>query len=1195
MGAASAASAAMEAYFEKLEQETKGAYAVAERARAQGHDPEDHVDIPLTKNMAERVVKLISLVTPQLAQSSVAQRIAELEREHAFLDWRVGLRLALEVAQQHFCTFSSQEEAILAGIRIGFAYLTLGIVAAPLEGLIDARIKQRRDGRKYLAVYYAGPVRGAGGTAAATSVILADYVRMMLGLDTYDPSDEEVARYVTEIHDYHERVTNLQYHPTDEEIIFLVRHIPVEINGDPTEQLEVATHKDLPRVETNRIRGGICLVLAEGIAQKAPKLRKRLSSWGQSFHLQWDFLDEFLALQKRIKSHSQRTEAADQRSSLAPNYTYLADLVAGRPILCYPLQHGGFRLRYGRTRTSGFSAAALHPATLHLLDRYIATGTQLKVERPGKAAAITPCDSISGPIVRFADGSVARLPHPELAPLPEVAEILYLGDILVSYGDFSENGHKLVPSGYCEEWWIQDVERASVNLFESLDVEKLASYLELPVHHLNQLFRDPLATRVSFEQAQRYAERLKVPLHPSFTYFWNALTPDDLRALITWGASGRYELNGRTVAKIVLPLAPDHQRAKRALELIGIPHDVASAEYAVLRGDDAACLAACLGLPECRKLHELVGNGSASVLELVNAAAPFAIRDKAGTFIGARMGRPEKAKMRKMAGSPHLLFPVGAEGDRLRSFQSALQRGTIHAQFPLYFCSTCREKTIYRRCDHCGNRTEQWYSCATCGTDAQPRCTHGEREPFAQQDLDVRFHFTRALGLLGLTTYPDLIKGVRGTSNKSHISEHLAKGILRAKHGIAVNKDGTTRYDMTELPLTHFQPREIGTSVERLRELGYLLDIAGKELRAPDQILELKPQDIILPSNENSLDESSKKVIFRIAQFIDELLEKFYHLPPFYQLTREEDLVGHLVIGLAPHISAGLIGRIIGFSDTQGCYAHPLWHAGLRRDCDGDECCVILLLDALLNFSRQYLPDQRGAKTMDSPLVLTVRLIPSEVDDQAQGLDVAWRYPLELYEAAAQYQDPWEVKVDQIRQRINTERQYEQFGYTHPVSSVNMGVKCSAYKILPTMEEKLRGQLALAVKIRAVQADDVARLVIEKHFIRDIKGNLRQFSLQKFRCARCNKKFRRPPLVGTCTACGGKLLFTVSEGSITKYLELSLKLTRDFKLPPYLVQSLEITKRRIESVFGRVREKQSGLLTWVSPAEAPVHVGSAAP
>ena len=107
--------------------------------------------------------------------------------------------------------------------------------------------------------------------------------------------------------------------------------------------------------------------------------------------------------------------------------------------------------------------------------------------------------------------------------------------------------------------------------------------------------------------------------------------------------------------------------------------------------------------------------------------------------------------------------------------------------------------------------------------------------------------------------YPDLIKGVRGTSNKNHIPEHFAKGILRAKYGIPVNKDGTTRYDMTQLPITHFTLKEIGTSVEEMRSLGYSKDIHGMELSGYDQVLELKPQDVILPKCEDAPEDGADK------------------------------------------------------------------------------------------------------------------------------------------------------------------------------------------------------------------------------------------------------------------------------------------------------------------------------------------------
>ena len=163
---------------------------------------------------------------------------------------------------------------------------------------------------------------------------------------------------------------------------------------------------------------------------------------------------------------------------------------------------------------------------------------------------------------------------------------------------------------------------------------------------------------------------------------------------------------------------------------------------------------------------------------------------------------------------------------------------------------------------------------------------------------------------------------------------------------------------------------------------------------------------------------------------------------------------------------------------------------------------------------------------------------------------------------------------------MGTDKQYLGFGFTHDVSSINAGVRCSAYKILPSMEEKLQGQMDLANRIRAVDKVDVARLVIEKHLIRDIRGNLRKFSMQQFRCTSCNEKFRRPPLKGSCTKCNGRIIFTIAEGFIIKYLEPAISLANKYNLPDYLKQNLELTKRNVESLFGKEKEIQSGLGKW---------------
>lgn len=217
---------------------------------------------------------------------------------------------------------------------------------------------------------------------------------------------------------------------------------------------------------------------------------------------------------------------------------------------------------------------------------------------------------------------------------------------------------------------------------------------------------------------------------------------------------------------------------------------------------------------------------------------------------------------------------------------------------------------------------------------------------------------------------------------------------------------------------------------------------------------------------------------------------------------------------------------------------------------------------------------------MDAPLVLTSILAPTEVDDMAFDVDIAWKYPLDFYEACLNYKKPWDVKITQINQFLRTPKQYEGMGFTHDTSDFNEGILCSSYKILPSMEEKLTAQMALAEKLRAVDEHDVARLVIEKHFIRDVKGNLRKFSQQKFRCVSCNESYRRPPLAGRCIVCGGKIVFTIHEGSIVKYLGPSLSLASKYKVPVYLQQTLELTKRRVEGMFGKDKEVQTGLGAW---------------
>ena len=1620
-------------YFNKIDEEVNKAYYIANKAKKNNYDPDDHVDISLTQNMIERVVGLISVIAPQIKDKGIEKRIQELEREYGRLDWRVALVLSLELSLEKFCKFKDKKEAMEIGIRFGLAYITLGVVGSPLEGFVRLELKKRMDGKEYFCLYYSGPIRSAGGTATSVSVVVADYIRLKMGYEKYDPTKDEVNRCVTEIKDFHERITNLQYLPSDEEALFLAKNLPVQIDGDPSEKYEVSNYKDLDRVNTNLMRNGFCLVFAECFAQKAIKVFTQIQKWGKDFFQgEWDFLDEFLKIQQKNKAQ----QKTDLNILIKPDFTFIKDFVAGRPVFTHPLAKGGFRLRYGRCRNSGLSGQAIHPATMFLLNSFIAIGTQLKVERPGKAAVIASCDSIDGPIVKLKNGDVLIVDDTEQAKkiVKDVEEVLYLGDILIPFGDFLNRAHKLVPVGYNAEWWC----------------------LETGINKKN----------ITIEEAKQLCLEKKLPLHPKYTLRWDEIEKEQFFNLISW-----IKESAITNDKIILPFKissiEEQNNKKRILELIGIPHKNVLNEHIVIDREWKEALFLNLGELFFEKepfLEKASGKNDEksgkNVLEILNEKCPYKIRDKSGTTIGARMGRPEKAKIRKLTGSPQVLFPVGNEGGRLRSFQSALEKGKINSQFPVYYCEQCKKNTVYLVCEVCENKTIQKYFCSICGKENDKEFCCGKKTfKYKQTEIDINKYFKDALKKLEINSYPELIKGVRGTSSRDHVVEHLAKGILRAKLGLYVNKDGTIRYDMTEMPITHLKAKEISVNVEKLRELGYEKDIYGNELVNEEQIFELKPQDIVIPCSPETLDEKCDDVLFKVTKFIDELLVKLYKCDSFYNLQNKKDLVGHLVVGLSPHTSAGIVCRIIGFSKIQGLLAHPYLHSLMRRDCftyetslpimkngvwknvkigelveelnpnkkvdafgtlakkvegyytigmskngkptivkindftkhkpskilkiktqdgrilritenhkflikenncfkevlasqltkrmkllvpveinistnniefldlkeyfkdkknvmirnirgviniaiklvgnslnlrkilnlsksnfynfyskdsfplplfliinslikqnslhrnsvlatkrdtvnipnqiplnkevlnligvyvaegcarkkitgkgyyqiyfaaseneirkriiqimrkyfnlkpseikkdsivyssrllyelfvdilkcgknayeksipeliinlplkklrfflqgyldgdgsvsntdfrvccdsvsenllqdlefcfrrygiftkrywykkkpgpkvrefyirkkreipefeitkliipsnylkifyneigfslirkqkileflikntnpygmrivndrdyvypeikeiiedgfettycldvdnhvvmanglftkncDGDESTVMLLMDVLLNFSKKYLPAHKGAN-QDEPLLLSTKLIPTEVDDMVFDMDIVFNYPLELYEAALNYKNPTEIKISRVKDFLDTEKQYEGFGFTHDTNDINEGVRCSAYKSIPTMEEKVKGQLDLARKIRAVNEADVARLIIEKHFMRDIKGNLRKFSVQQFRCVSCNEKYRRPPLQGNCLKCNGKLLFTVSEGFVLKYLNISLNIAEKYHLPDYLRQNLYITKKRIESLFGKEKDKQKALIGW---------------
>ena len=305
--------------------------------------------------------------------------------------------------------------------------------------------------------------------------------------------------------------------PTDDETLFLAKNIPVQVNGEPSEKMEVSNYKNLERIETNYIRGGFCLVLGEGIAQKAKKIARYVSSLREKgFKLSdWDFLKDY------VKLHEKRDVGLTEESP-----TYINDIVVGRPIFGHPSESGAFRFRYGRGRSSGFSAVSMHPATMEITDAFIAIGTQLKIEKPTKGCIVTSCDTIDGPIVKLFNGSVKKLRTMAEAKkaYKDTEEIIYIGDILFPFSDVINRNATLIKPGYVEEIWGLELREKNIEVSKEIN-----------------------SFDIEFEKAIEISRKNKISLHPKYISYWTEISKEQFEGLIFWLK------HSRVSKKIILP------------------------------------------------------------------------------------------------------------------------------------------------------------------------------------------------------------------------------------------------------------------------------------------------------------------------------------------------------------------------------------------------------------------------------------------------------------------------------------------------------------------------------------------------------------------------------------------------------------------------------------------------------------------
>jgi len=1342
----------MERYHQWLDEHADEAYIVAEKARNLGYDHKEFVEIPRAADLAGRTEKLlVEYLDGYEVADDIRKLLAEHDRE------TTSIMMAQSVARGFREKGYDLITAIDVGLRVGLAVLTEAVLVAPLEGISEVRLLNNVDGSQFVSVHFAGPIRAAGGTAQALAVLIADMIRRELNIGHYQPTDPEVERVKEEFGLYR---GNLQYRPSPAEIDEIVRACPIMINGESTERIECAGYGRVRNIDEARIRGGVLLVIGEGMCLKAPKIQKhteRLEVPG------WDFISKFASKGKDSASKGDGDQFKSRK--VPPISKFMKDIIAGRPVFGAPLQPGGFRLRYGRARPSGLAAASTNTASMLAMDDFITIGTQMKIERPGKACAITPSDNTDGPWIVLNDGRFLRVDDAGsyVAVRSKVGCVWDNGELVLGYGEFMENNKKLVPAGYSNDWWASDLieELNSVsNVEEFASLSGLSAdtfpegipgiqpedaddanaqfhirrkwhafltectlnwkqfraislrfktaipnphnpwFLDLPIEWVPALLElletaviEPTGT-CNHDGIQEEEALIAHPIHEKrqlrivdgvkgwSSSAMDVLRPESFEDMSKFQIPGPHQRPVKTIFSDEIPevwALIQHGIAKASAMILGLRHHHDGDDLIITSGWPAVLEAFGYGdegvnplrivdahskfssrieqLRECqvtlteerRRLNELeqaratvriaaetdarqrglgiaetdevgrlaeakvVDSGPADpqkylaaqiheddhavdgVLQIVRKISDLRWEHSAPVRIGCRMGRPEKAAPRVMNPMTHALFPIELNGGNQRLLANAAEKQSIRVQLGRRICKECGKESPFILCHHrlvdsdgmervgekCGGRTSMKEN------ENSKRRRRGELQTVR---LDTMIEDARIR--LGIDRIPRQVKCMKKIASRDQTPEAIEKGLLRAKHQLPVFRDGTVRFDMSDVPITHFTPREIDVSWKTLHSLGYTHDFEGTPLTNNEQMLEIFPQDFIVSKGAGDF-------FVRTAQFIDELLVRYYGLEPYYNVDTPDDLVGHLICALAPHTSGGVLSRIIGWADCSGGYAHPLFHAAKRRNCDGDEDAIMLLMDGLLNFSREILPANRGG-LMDAPLVLTTRLNPTEVDKEALNVDSGWFYSRDFYETTLSQPHPKDCaeRMDFVERRLGSVAAVRGYGYTHDCKALDHGPALCAYKTLDTMIDKMNGQLDLGHRLRGVDVRTVASSVVRSHFLPDLRGNLNAYARQKIRCLKCAHSYRRMPVAGACIQpkketgrglssvgvsksegglCGGNLALTVSEGAVRKYIKVTKHVMATYGVDTYTKQNVEWLADSADSLFNNDRAKQLSL------------------
>ncbi|MDX1533587.1 MAG: DNA polymerase II large subunit, partial [Nitrosopumilaceae archaeon] len=163
-------------YYNNISKKTFDVFEKAADAKSTLIDSSAIVEPKIAFDLADRVAKMHDI--------DIAEPLRELLKTNG--KELSALILSKEIALgKYLPPEATLEERLDLAVRVGLAVVTEGVTIAPLQGISKVVIKKNKDGTDYLSVSIAGPMRSAGGTESAVTMLIADHIRQAVGLSKY--------------------------------------------------------------------------------------------------------------------------------------------------------------------------------------------------------------------------------------------------------------------------------------------------------------------------------------------------------------------------------------------------------------------------------------------------------------------------------------------------------------------------------------------------------------------------------------------------------------------------------------------------------------------------------------------------------------------------------------------------------------------------------------------------------------------------------------------------------------------------------------------------------------------------------------------------------------------------------------------------------------------------------------------------